>query len=208
MGGEGIMKGESALPQEKPTPKKGGPQKLNEEVCRSRLEFLFDGVFAIAMTILVLDLKVPELNEPKSGLALLRGIAHHGAGFAGYFISFAMLGMLWYNHQYQFRHIRRVRRSVLIANLGLMFTAAAFPFCAATFSRYPTNPFSIVFYMACIFLHTVFSHAQWRLAYRGGDLDPDLDSAKARKILSGTLRAALITGAMTLLYSIIGLTRL
>jgi uncharacterized membrane protein len=182
--------------------------KVPEEVGRSRLEFLFDGVFAIAMTILVLELKVPDLDDPRSGPALLRGLAHHASGFAGYLISFAMLGVLWYNHQYQYRHIRRIRRPVLVMNLGLMATAAAFPFCAATFSRYPINPFSIVLYMACLFAHITLSHIQWRLAFRGGDLDPDLDPALARKIFRGTLRAAVITGCMTVLYSIMGLAKL
>ena len=182
--------------------------KAPEEVSRSRLEFLFDGVFAIAMTILVLELKVPDLENHRSGPDLLRGLAHHGAGFAGYIISFVMLGVLWYNHQYQYRHIRRIRRPLLVVNLGLMATAAAFPFCAATFSRYPVNPFSIVLYMACLFLHIALSHLQWRLAYRGGDLDPELDPSAAKKILSGTLRATLITGGMTVLYSIMGLSKL
>ena len=193
---------------------RGRPSRLSApsgapvEVSRSRLEFLFDGIFAIAMTILVLDLKVPELEESRSARALLKGLAHHGPAFLGYLVSFVILGILWHNHQRQYRYIRRVRRPVLAANFGLMFTAAAFPFCAALFSRYPSNPLSIVFYLAALFFHACFADLQWYLAQRVGDLDPDLDPTEARKIRRKLIRRTVVLGTATALYGILALAKL
>lgn len=54
---------------------------------------LFDGVFAIAMTILVLELKVPELVAQRSVQELAKGLAHQGSTFVSYLLSFFVLGM-------------------------------------------------------------------------------------------------------------------
>lgn len=178
------------------------------DVDRARLEFVFDGVFAIAMTLLVLELKVPELADTRSVRELISGLAHHGAAFFSYGLSFAMLGILWYNHQRQYRFIRRVTPGIFIANLILMATAAAFPFCAALFGRYPLNGFSVVLYLACLFVHMAASCAQWRLAERAGALSPDLEPARAAKFRRGSLAGSLALGFLALTYLVLALSRL
>ena len=62
---------------------------------KARLETLVDGVFAIAMTILVLEVKVPEIADGRSTDALLHALAHHGYVIGAYFFSFAMLALFW-----------------------------------------------------------------------------------------------------------------
>jgi uncharacterized membrane protein len=178
----------------------GGEPLPPLDVDRSRLEFLFDGVFAIAMTLLVLELKVPELADTRSVKELISEIGHHGAAFLSYCLSFAMLGILWHNHQRQYRFIRRVTRGIFIANLILMATAAAFPFCAALFGRYPFNGFSVVLYLVCLFVHMAASYAQWRLAERAGALSPDLEPARAAKFRRGALVGSLVLGSLALTY--------
>src|SRR2546425_3417736 len=82
-------------------------------VSRSRLEMLFDGVFAIAMTILVLELKVPELVDVRSVDELRRSLVHQAPTFFSYLLSFAVLGMFWYRHNRQYRHFRVINSGML-----------------------------------------------------------------------------------------------
>lgn len=178
------------------------------DVDRARLEFVFDGVFAIAMTLLVLELKVPELADSRSVRELISELGHHGAAFFSYGLSFAMLGILWYNHQRQYRFIRRVTLGIFIANLILMATAAAFPFCAALFGRYPLNGLSVVLYLACLFVHMAASCAQWHLAERANALSPDLEPARAAKFRRGSLAGSLVLGFLALTYLVLALSRL
>jgi uncharacterized membrane protein len=192
----------------KGAPREGTALRLPNDVSRTRLEFLFDGVFAIAMTLLVLELKVPEIEDPRSARELLAALSHHGPGFFSFLLSFSVLGILWNNHQRQYRYIVRVTKGIFAANLVLMVTAASFPFCAALYGRYWRNPFSIVFYLACLFIHILASTLQWTLARRAGVLNPELDPALSKKIHARGIRASLVLGTMTVAYLALGFSNL
>jgi uncharacterized membrane protein len=119
-------------------------------VSKDRLEFVVDGIFAIAMTLLVLDLKVPELADRHSTSELAHGLLHLASGFVSYLLSFFMLGMFWTTHNVWYRHLERITRGVLALQLFQMAVAAFFPFCAALFGRYPTNALAVVVYLGCV----------------------------------------------------------
>ena len=90
----------------------------------SRLEAFSDGVLAIIITIMVLELQVPE--EPT--LEALRGSA---AGFVTYLLSFIYVGIYWNNHHHMFQVVERVDGAVLWANLHLLFWLSLLPFTTA-----------------------------------------------------------------------------
>jgi uncharacterized membrane protein len=90
----------------------------------SRLEAFSDGVLAIIITIMVLELHVPE--EPT--LAALAGSA---TGFLTYLLSFVYIGIYWNNHHHMFQLSRKVDGSVLWANLNLLFWLSLYPFTTA-----------------------------------------------------------------------------
>ena len=145
-------------------------QPLVPAISRSRLEFLFDGVFAIAMTILVLELKVPELVDRHSIQELARALANHTPTFVSYLLSFGMLGLLWYRHNLQYHHFRVITRSMLVLHFVQLAAAAFFPFCAALLGRYPTNGLAQLVYMSCILVYAWASLANWVIAKRSGSL--------------------------------------
>ena len=178
------------------------PKPAPLEVSKGRLEFLFDGIFAIAMTLLVLELKVPEIEDRHSARELFAALGHHGPAYFSFLLSFGMLSMFWYNHQTTYRFIRRVSGGILVANLLMMATASAFPFCAALFGRYPTNAGVQLVYSACIFLHFIGAFFQWRLAVWQKALDPSMDQTIAARISKGTTVALCILGFLTLLYTV------
>ena len=106
---------------------------------KSRLEALVDGVFAIAMTILVLEVKVPVLEDKHSASALFDALAHDGVVIAAYFFSFAMLGLFWVWHHRLTAKIREIDLPLLVCSLSFLSFICFFPFAAALFGRYITN---------------------------------------------------------------------
>lgn len=91
----------------------------------SRLEAFSDGVLAIIITIMVLELKVPE------GHGLSDLIRTTGVGLLTYLLSFVFVGIYWNNHHHMFHLVHRVSGGVLWANLALLFCLSLFPFTTA-----------------------------------------------------------------------------
>jgi uncharacterized membrane protein len=102
-------------------------------VDRSRLEAFSDGVFAVAITLLALNLTVAGPGHgPLIGQL-------HWAAFAGYLISFLTIGIIWVNHHGLVRSIVTVDRTLLFVNLMLLLFVVLIPFGTATMSDYLPN---------------------------------------------------------------------
>jgi uncharacterized membrane protein len=144
---------------------------------KTRLEFLFDGIFAIAMTILVLELKVPELVDKRSISELAYALAHHACTFASYLISFVMLGIFWYRHNQQYHHFHLITKSMFLLHLVQLAAAAFFPFCAALLGRYPTNGLSPVVYIGCVMVYLWAVYANWVVAKRCKAFNAEITAA-------------------------------
>jgi uncharacterized membrane protein len=102
-----------------------------------RLEAFSDGVFAIAITLLVLDLAVPSREDtPAGGLAAALG--REWPAYFAYLVSFLVIGIIWVNHHTVFDKVRHVDRPVLFANLGLLLVVSAIPFPTRLLAEYLT----------------------------------------------------------------------
>jgi uncharacterized membrane protein len=169
-------------------------------ISRSRLETLFDGVFAIAMTILVLELKIPELVDRRSTQELGRALAHHAPTFVSYLLTFGMLGLFWYRHNLQYQHFRVITRSMLVLHFVKLAAAAFFPFCAALLGRYPTNGLSLLVYISCILVYAWASFANWVVAWRSGSLGSEIAPAEFLRSRKRLFRWCLIMSALFAIY--------
>lgn len=98
----------------------------------NRLEAFSDGVFAIAITLLVLEISVPE---PGSG-KLSHELATQWPSYAAFFISFLTIGIIWINHHAMLRRLRVADHSILIWNLFLLMTVSILPFTTALMAAY------------------------------------------------------------------------
>jgi uncharacterized membrane protein len=99
----------------------------------ARVEAFSDGVFAIAITLLILELKVPH------GLAageLRRALLDEWPSYGAYLVSFATIGIMWLNHHRLFALIRRVDHTLLILNGLLLLTISVVPFPTALVAEY------------------------------------------------------------------------
>jgi uncharacterized membrane protein len=90
----------------------------------SRLEAFSDGVLAIVITVMVLELQVPDGSS-------LSDLADSATGFLTYLLSFVYVGIYWNNHHHMFQLVRRVDGRVLWANLHLLFWLTLLPFTTA-----------------------------------------------------------------------------
>ena len=97
---------------------------------RGRLEAFSDGVFAVAITLLALNLTVP------GGKDLLMQLTQHWPAFAGYLVSFLTIGIIWVNHHVLVRQITKVDRTLLFVNLMLLLFVVLIPFGTSTAADY------------------------------------------------------------------------
>jgi uncharacterized membrane protein len=114
----------------------------------ARLEAFSDGVFAILITIMVLELKVPHGTD----LAALRPLL---PVFLSYALSFAYLGIYWNNHHHMLHVTTRINGKILWANLHLLFWLSLFPFTTAwmgenRFAPLPTAAYGCVLLLAAL----------------------------------------------------------
>jgi len=104
-----------------------------------RLEAFSDGVMAIAITLLVLDLVVPSREELARGHeSLARALGHLWPSYFAFVVSFMVIGIMWVNHHAMFRMVRKVDRLILFANLLLLLTLSALPFPTRLLAEYLT----------------------------------------------------------------------
>jgi uncharacterized membrane protein len=96
----------------------------------NRLEAFSDGVFAIAITLLVLELNVP------TGDHLWHDLKGEWPSFAAFFVSFWVIGIIWVNHHGVMDHLARADRGVLYLNLLLLFTVVFIPFPTALLAEH------------------------------------------------------------------------
>ena len=95
---------------------------------KNRLEAFSDGVFAIAITLLVIEIHPPDLAE---GESLAHGLWEQWPNYLGYLLSFLVLGVMWLNHHRIFEPAKRIDGIVLVLNLNLLLWAVLMPFPTA-----------------------------------------------------------------------------
>jgi uncharacterized membrane protein len=162
----------------------------------TRIEALSDGVFSIAMTVLVLGIQVPDGGGEAELTARLLTL---WPKFASYALSFVMLGVLWVGHHYQFQYIKRADRSLLWFNLLFLLAVTFLPFGTAVLGNYPRAPLAVLLYGATIVVGGASLLAHWTYAAgRAHLVAPDLDahvvSLLKVRIAGGIVLAALAMG--------------
>ena len=91
----------------------------------NRLEAFSDGVLAVAITLLVLDIGVPPVGPNET---LAHALLHSGRSYAAYVISFLTIGIIWINHHAMIGRLRVVDHAILILNLLLLISIGVLPF--------------------------------------------------------------------------------
>ena len=136
----------------------------------ARLEAFSDGVFAIAITLLVLEVRVPAGSAP-----LAHKLAYAWPSYIGYVISFVTIGIMWANHHSVFRLIGRTTHGLIVGNLVLLLTVGFLPFPTAVLAEHlrhagPDQRTAAVFYSGTFIIIAIGFQALWQVASKGNRL--------------------------------------
>ncbi|TLZ71426.1 MAG: DUF1211 domain-containing protein [Methanobacteriota archaeon] len=122
-----------------------------------RLLTLADGIFAIAMTLLVLNLRLPDGGNAD----LATQLAGLRSAFLTFVISFVVLGVFWFAHHQTFHFLVRVNRTLVWLSIGFFLGVALIPFVASVLGAHPDDPIALTLYGGAIGLLTVLGYVTW-----------------------------------------------
>lgn len=119
---------------------------MNNTFSKSRVETFSDGIFAIIITLLVLEIKVPHIDAPLSSKNLLESLLAILPKFISWIISFFTIAVIWVNHHRLFKQFKILDSGIFWWNTVLLMWTTFIPFPTAVLGDYPSNFLSIVFY--------------------------------------------------------------
>jgi len=131
---------------------------------RQRIEAISDGVFAIALTLLILDIKVPVSETIHGEKDLLKAFVGLTPKLLSYFLSFMTLGIYWSAHSSQFHYISKSDRHLNWINLFFLLFVSVIPFTTAFLSEFITFKFAIIIYWLNLTLLGGMLALNWRYA--------------------------------------------
>jgi TMEM175 potassium channel family protein len=164
-------------------------------VTTSRLETFADGVFAIAATLLILDVRT-------TGSDLGQSLLHIWPSYVAYAVSFLTIGIMWVNHHTVFEQIDRVNRRFLFINVGLLLCIAFVPFptrLVAEHIRDEGAKAATLAYGLTLTITAIFFYLLWFVgALRGGLLKDDADQQVVDGISRSYRPGSIMYGGATL----------
>lgn len=143
------------------------------------MEALTDGIFAIAMTLMVLELKVPDLPKSVSSHELLRRLGEEGPVFLSFFFSFTYCGLLWFFHHLAMHFFRHMQVALVWLNLLFLMSISVLPFSCALLGHFIHNRAALEIYFGNLFLAALLLLLQWLFARKRKLINED-DPAAAR----------------------------
>jgi len=156
-----------------------GPAKIKHK--KNRLEAFSDGVFAIAITLLVLEIAVPAVK----GEHLLSELLHEWPVYLAYFISFMTIGAVWMEHSALVDALDHIDGVFMRLNLVLLLFCAFLPFPTRIMSEFagdvPGERVAVVFYGLVLLMMTLMLLIMGRHAENGGLFGEDLDDERKEK---------------------------
>jgi uncharacterized membrane protein len=144
-----------------------GENKRMEEKETGRLEAFSDGVLAVAITLLVLNLKLPPNNSPLSDPDVWHLLSGQWSSLLAFVASFATIGIMWINHHRLFNYIKRTNTVLFLLNLLLLLVIVFIPFPTALVAQqaaYPNQHAAAEIYSGTSLILAICYNLLWRYA--------------------------------------------
>ncbi len=170
----------------------GMDERMNHHISKNRLETLVDGIFAIAMTILVLGITPPKPDKSLAQVELTSQIIGLFPEFFIFLVSFLILAGFWLGHHRQFHFVRVIDSRLLWINILLLSSLVFIPFSTDVAGDYPDILIAVLlFHINIIIIGLIFSYHALYISRSKNLCDPDTN----KKFLIVQLhRSLLITG--------------
>ena len=146
-----------------------------------RLIFFSDAVFAIAITLVVLDIRLPASGESPSNAQLLNRLLGLWPKYLAYAVSFLAIGTFWLGHNRRFRFIRRYDRGLSMLNLLFLMVIAFIPFPTSVISESGNRTATIFYALTMILGGLVLAALWWYASWHNRLTDPGLDAQQVRR---------------------------
>ncbi len=147
-----------------------------------RIVFFSDAVFAIAITLLVIEIKAPHFESAVGEGEIAGGLLRLIPKFIGYVISFMVIGAYWIGHHRIYGMLTRWNYGLIWRNVVFLMAIAFIPFTTAFFSENATRTVPMVFYAFIFALAGAMQVVQWRYAVKTGLTDPRLSPAYLQQV--------------------------
>jgi uncharacterized membrane protein len=179
----------------------------DETVSKNRMEFLTDGIFAVVMTLLVLDISVPQISSHyaignvAAGTELAKRLFDLWPKMLSFGISFVILAIYWVAHHRQYHYIKHSNRALIWINMMFLMAICLIPFSTSLLGEYRELGMSILVYGGNSIVIASLLYAQWRYvttSHHGRLLDENLDpiskTTLSRRTLLGIIVYLIATG--------------
>lgn len=155
-----------------------------------RLEALSDGVFSILMTLLIIELRVPEITTKLDRLELFNSLLNQNSKFLAFLLSFIVITMMWVSHHtFLAKFTKHVNRRAVILNAFLLASVSLVPYSASLIGTYTYNQTAIIWYGLNIILVGIMSNILWY--YITGNDDLRIKDHDPKELLQARIRSSL-----------------
>lgn len=151
-----------------------GGANPDSDLGRDRLLAFSDAIFAFAITLLALDVRLPDLPDSTTNAQLIDALIQLGPKIGAYAVTFAVVGLFWLAHWRRFQFIARVDEPLLLVNLVLLGFVALLPFPTAVLGTHGDLPAATVLYVVNLSIVGLLGTASWLVAVRRGLVRPDV----------------------------------
>lgn len=183
----------------KPEAKEAEVEPQPWELGKNRIEALSDGIFAIAMTLLVLNFHIPNLPHDAPNVRVLPALLHMWPVFATYAVSFLSLGVFWIGHHNMYHAVRRSDRTLLWLSILFFMFVSSLPFTTSVLNAFPKTQVAPLFFGANLTLIGWLLYAQWTYAGRQSEMLAAFVSDHHRRVVGRRFLAYPVVATLTML---------
>ncbi len=148
-----------------------------------RLTFFSDAVFAIAITLLVIEIRVPELDDRATSAAWIQALFHLFPHFIAFVLSFVVIGALWANHHAILSLLVRFDERLIWPNLLFLLSVAFLPFSTGLLASGSLSPVPYLFYSASLLIASLLKAWFTGIALKPGLVAPGTDPNMVRWLM-------------------------
>jgi uncharacterized membrane protein len=152
-----------------------------------RIIFFSDAVFAIAITLLALEVRLPTIEGAMTNAQLLQELLAIWPKYLAFVISFLVIGATWMGHHRKFRFIERYDRNLMMLNLLLLMVVAFLPFPTSVISEYGNRTATIFYAVSVIMMGLIMATIWWYASSHHRLISSQIDQHQCRREMQRTL---------------------
>lgn len=153
----------------------------HDQLGLERLIFFSDAVFAIAITLLALEIRLPETEKLLNNAELSAQLKGMWQEYLAYIISFMVIGTFWVAHHRKYRFIKRYDNGLMLINLLFLMVIAFIPFPSSVMSRYSERTATVFYAMTMSLAGFMLAVIWWYASHNNRLVDSDLDAKQRQR---------------------------